>query len=460
MKKTALTLAISLACMPWLAASAAPNDTASVTTEIQQTPNNPDLATLEQRIQTLEAQLNSVQHQQERSALSNGQASDWTKRIRINGFATFGAQITDLRQDGATYNDSGNNDGHVSLGTSDSWDHNTLSRAGLQVTANLTDRTQLVTQFLARGRDNYHTSMQWAYLSHKLTSNLTVRAGRLVLPFYMHSQYNDVSYAYPWPSLPDEVYSTVPGETADGLDIIWDFTTGPINHSFNLQWANTDVYASNSNLEVEKYHVQNLISSSLSSTWNSLTVRLGYASGNVDHQSLVGQGIVKDLEFGEMLYGLTSGAEGVPPGTSTLVAGALDIDHGFAYFANAGFRYDDGRFLLMSEWAQLDIHGYFPRTRSSYTTAGMYFGRWLSTVTYGRVDTSDHEKPLAVIGQGAAGAKQQKRWGYGLRFDVTNNVSIKGEVSHIFGFSGTNGLFSQKPEHHVNLFRLSVDAMF
>lgn len=323
-------------------ALAAPLDTAG-------TNASTETSSIEQQLQQLQTQVNALSEQQS-SGSSNVPA--WVNRLHIHGFGSFGLQVTDDHS-GAFYNATTNADGQTFPGANDRWDQRGLSRAGLQVAADLDENgdTQLVTQFVARGSSNYDVRLQWAYIQHKLTPDLSVRAGRLVLPFYMHSQYYDVGYAYPWVTLPDEVYSTVPGDTADGIDLSWNVATGPVSHTFGLQWANTDIYTGSGT-----YHVQNMISANMSSTWRSFTVRLGYSGGKVDFMA------------------------GTP---------VVGIDKEYAYFANAGFKYDDGRFLLTGEWVQLDVNGYFPLYRSSYTTAGVHLGRWLPLVTYGMVDTSN-----------------------------------------------------------------------
>jgi hypothetical protein len=60
--------------------------------------------------------------------------------------------------------------------------------------------------------------------------------------------------------------------------------------------------------------------------------------------------------------------------------------------------------------------------------------------------------------------EQQRRVALGVRYDATDHVSLKAEMSHINGLDGTAGLFSSAPttdaDRHVNLLRLSVDATF
>lgn len=403
-------------------------------------------ASIEQQLRDLQAQMNALKTQQAQRSGDTSEAPDWVSKLHFHGFGTFGLQVTNAH-DGTLYGASGSANQKPFPGVNDRWEQRGLSRAGLQVSADLDADTQLVTQFLARGADDYAVRLQWAYLSHKFTPDITVRAGRLVLPFYMHSQYHDVGYAYPWVSLPDEVYNTVPGDTADGIDLSWNVVTGPVAHTFGLQWANTDIYTASA----DSYHVQDMVSVNLTSSWgSSLQTRFGYSGGKVDHSANNCPPYLNPADP----------ADAVALATCRYVNSQLKIDKGYAYFANAGFKYDDGRFLLTGEWVQLDVSGYFPLTRSSYTTVGMHLGRWLPTFTYGMVDTSNR-KESNIPGVGLVAQQQQRRLGYGLRYDATSNVSLKAELNQIYGLDGTPGLFARAPaEGSTNLFRLSVDATF
>lgn len=384
----------------------------------------PDAPSIEQQLQALNDQLTSLKEQ----ASFADTGPRWVDRLHIHGFASFGVARSDM-YDGGGYVHRIDGNGNEYEGISDQWDWRPLSRAGLQIAADLGSDTQLVTQFLARGVEGYDVQMQWAYLSHQLTPSLALRAGRLVLPFYMHSQYHDVGFAYPWPTLPDEVYRTVPGDTADGVAMLWDVSSGPIAHVVNLQWSNTDIHMSAGG-EPQVFHVQNMISANVTSSWHALTVRLGYSGGKVSM---------------------------TPSGLPASVASAIELDKRYGYFASAGFTYDDGRLLLTGESVQMDINGWVPQARSSYVTAGVHLGRWLPLLTHGRLDTSDHVR----LGSTRLGTKQQQHWGFGVRFSATSNVALKAELDHVYGLGDTGGLFTQVPDDgNANILRLSVDATF
>src|SRR5690606_20304789 len=123
----------------------------------------------------------------------------------------------------------------------DEWNNRRLSRAGLQFNATLSDRVEAVLQLLAAGEDDFDLRAQWAFLGYHLTPNLQLRAGRMVLPLYLHSQYLNAGYTHPWIEMPTEVYGAVRVQSIEGIDLSWNLNSGPANHLLNLFWGNYDL---------------------------------------------------------------------------------------------------------------------------------------------------------------------------------------------------------------------------
>lgn len=82
-------------------------------------------------------------------------------------------------------------------------------------------------QVIAKQRydENYTPTVEWAYLQYAVTESLDVRAGRVVLPVFITSEYRKVGYANPWVRPPQEVYRTVP-KTDRRLRFNLPWTTG------------------------------------------------------------------------------------------------------------------------------------------------------------------------------------------------------------------------------------------
>ena len=191
--------------------------------------------------------------------------NNWSDRLSVNGFMTYGV----TRHDVHVRANNGEPIDYIDR-TTDEISHRELSRAGIQFNATISDETSATVQVLARGRDDYDAQVQWAYLSHDLSPSVTVRAGRMVLPFFMHTQYNNVGYTYHWATLPGEAYDVVPFDTMEGVDLSWNLNTGPVSHRLNVYGGATDVPSFSLPAPVV-YEVSELTGINLTSQWRDWT---------------------------------------------------------------------------------------------------------------------------------------------------------------------------------------------
>ena len=401
--------------------------------------------TLEQRLARTEARLAAIESRQQST-------SDWQDRLTVHGFATLAGRSTNtIRNAGGQairFQDTGTD-----------LDLNSLTRAGLRIETEINERTDFVVQLLAEGENDFDTEMQWAYISYDITPALTFRAGRLVLPIYMHSQYTQASYAYPWVELPSQVYDTIPTDTLEGLDFSWRFNTGPVSHLANVTYGSTQVASAFGNFEVDDQAGINL--TSFIGNW---TARLSYAIGTTTLT-------LPDLSAG-----------GTIPLAPNLAP--LSLDEEFGYFASAGLQYDNGQLLLMGEWVQLGQNApnsWFPTQTSAYLLGGYRIGPFMPHVTWTTAYTDDDNRCAALanpVDQGgcagaltAANISQSKSWTFGLRYELAPGVSLKAEAQRFYDFSnggdtngilffGANGSSGVPADDEAAVFRFAIDAAF
>ncbi len=96
---------------------------------------------------------------------------------------------------------------------------------GLQFDFPLNNNAHVSTQILAREfTDNFQLDAEWLYISQPITRELTLRAGRLRLPLFLHSEYYYVAQSYPWVRLPLQVYSLSLAITRyNGVEFAYDY---------------------------------------------------------------------------------------------------------------------------------------------------------------------------------------------------------------------------------------------
>ncbi len=393
--------------------------------------------TLEERLAATEGRLAALESQ---SLMSD--------KFRFNGFLTFAMQrtsdITGVVFDpmmGPVPNQQ------ISYRGSDSetWNLREFSRAGLRIETDINERTGAVFQILASGQNDYDAELQWAYLSYDLNPDLVWRAGRLVLPTYMHSQYTQASYAYPWIELPSQVYGTLPVNTMEGMDLTWGFSTGNVSHALNVTWGTAEVPT-----EIGQYVVNNQASLNLKSFIGNLSTRVSYSIGQTD------------LELPD-LSGF--GGPNLAP---------YSLDGSFGYFASVGGQYDNGSLLIISEVIQLGVnspYSWFPTQSAAYVTTGYRIGRLLPHLTWSAVETDVDNRCAASPDPATCGSlvmqnmARSKSWTLGARFDLDTGIALKAEASSYYDFSDDTTvnatLFSGLPTSgDVLVFRLAVDAAF
>ncbi|MGB2248812.1 MAG: hypothetical protein ACPH3N_14135 [Alcanivorax sediminis] len=383
---------------------------------------------VEQRLKAYEQRLDQLEQQQLEGALED------EERISINGFLSAGMSIADAPTETgeASYID----------GSGDKWSHDSLTRAGVQFNAKINEKAQAVVQLFASGEEDFDAEIQWAYLDYALTDSVSAKAGRIVAPFYMHSQYVDVGYAYPWVTPPAEVYLLAPVKTMEGMELAWSFATGPVYHRVSGFWGSSTVDAG-ARAGNALFQADDLSGINLTSRWSDWTFRAAYSGASVSVPQ-------DDLDA-------------LIPATAL----GLSLDDVYTYFAGAGLQYDNGSWFFASEVAQLSFGNWYPSSESGYVSLGKYLGKWMPLVTWAAVYPKELDDELPQMLKDGL-AERQKSWTAGLRYSLTESVSLKGEYSYYYDFAdedvSTSGFFvtdgSPFKEDNPTVVRLSVDLVF
>jgi len=81
------------------------------------------------------------------------------------------------------------------------------TRLGVQISADINEKTSATSQLVMRGANDYDVELSWLFLTYQIDNDKKVQLGRLRLPVYHFSEYMDVGYAYPWLRIPSDTYS-------------------------------------------------------------------------------------------------------------------------------------------------------------------------------------------------------------------------------------------------------------
>jgi len=357
-------------------------------------------------------------------ALSLITGTGWAADVSIHGFGTAGA---------AMGNSSTPYLGHID----DKVSFENDTRIGLQVSAHVADDVDFTAQLLSRGstNDSYAVKADWAYISYKVNDNASVRAGRVIMPLLLVSDYVQVGYAYPWIRPPEEVYAYVPLTALSGIDVPYtfkaqglDFTVQPYGGSFR------DTTTSRG-LDV-KNDANNMLGANVAVSNEMMTLRAGYLQTNLS------------LSINPAIAAM------LPPGAD------ISMDKEKIRIWTVGGKMDWHNIVGYTEYAKFNMAANLPDTSAWYATIGYRMNSWLPHVTFAKITSADNV-PLS---------QDQQSVTLGLRHELTTSSALKFEVKHVRTLNGTFGLYQpeidsttgrpQFDKSNANIYSIAYDVVF
>lgn len=378
----------------------------------------------EDTLKRMQQQLNSMQ-QQLNSAKDTG--------VRFNGFFSTG------------YARASNDAGYA--GITDESEVKDLSLFALQGTFDVTQKSQIVMQLVGRGSDDWEPNVEWAYLSHRPTNNLQIRAGKMRIPFFMYSDSLEVGYAQPWARPPQSVYGPIAVTSYVGADASynWNFDNSSLTATGFTGFTDED--GNSGDVQLRNIGGMNL-------TWTDYvwTVRGVAATAEAEINA-------------------TRLAALVPP-IITVDSQLADGDRG--NFFGLGASYDDGNWQIIGEVTRVEVDGKFADTDSAYLSVGHRFGSWTPYIATGWTESKDdNERQGLFINQPQAGVVvpesilnyQRNEYSVGTRWDITPGVAIKADITHVRGldkgFGNLNtGYMLTSNTDSTNVYTLKLESAF
>ena len=325
-------------------------------------------------------------------------------------------------------------------------------QAGLQFGERNAAVVQLVTRETQRG--DYDPRAALAFVSHALTPELTVRAGRLRSPFFMLSDNGDINYNQTWVRPPVEVYGLNPFSDLDGIDLLHRSRIGET-------FVELHPYVGRSRVPViggGRARLSDLIGMRVTVEAGRLSLSAGYAQADL----AVHRDSAATLDLSpQLLARLTgSGAD--------------------ASFSSLGLQWDDGRWIVSAELARTTADAFTNSATGAYFALARRFG---SLTPYVSLAKQWQDQPLVNVAEATTDAERylitsfnrsrnqaQRSLTAGVRWDVLHNAAIKAEFAHMRTDSGAHGSFIARDNDNafapgldhqsINLMSISVDVVF
>ncbi len=288
--------------------------------------------------------------------------SSYAADINFSGFANIAAGITTSSDE--TF------DGYTS-----DIDFNEGSLFALQVSSDLGDGLGVTAQIIARGEDDFDPKFEWAYVSYEFNDNWKVLAGRQRAPFFMYSDFLDVSYAYNWITPPQGVYDLA-FDSFDGLGVIYTSQLGEFDSTLHFSAGrNRDDFNLADPSEAENI-VQPDFNKLVGVAWTLnrdwLTLRSAFFQTDMTLPVPALSGLVAGLDG----FGFSQRSDN------------LEANEDKVTFAELGFQVDYNDFIVIGEFTTLDLSDTgFADSDAFYLSVAKRFDNITVHVTYGEKDS-------------------------------------------------------------------------
>jgi len=392
---------------------------------------------------------------------------DWMSRFSFSGYGTLGVVRSSERNADYLVDQFK----PTGPGFTHEWSPDVDSRLAGQMTLKVSQSLTGVVQVIVQQRydDTYKPEVEWANLKYDITPDLSVRAGRTVLPVFMVTDSRKVGYANPWVRPPVEVYGLVPLTHSDGIDGSFRWPIGAFNNTFQATYGRADIkFPLPVSGGVGDAKVRDILALVDTLEHGFLTLRLNYGQAKLT------------IDAFDPLF--NAFRQFGPAGAS--IADRFELKDRRAEFVGAGVGYDPGAWFAIAEWAQFDTHSVVGKRSAWYVSGGARLGALTPYATYSRVKvdsaTSDPGLPLAglppqlaqtvAILNGALNAQlsfvpAQTTWSAGVRWDAWRSVALKAQYDHVRRDQGTNGTFGNiqpgfQPGGSANIFSVAADFVF
>ncbi|RFP18745.1 MULTISPECIES: porin [unclassified Duganella] len=375
--------------------------------------------------------------------------------LNISGFGSLGVAKSNTNEaQFVRYNQAEGIGDHARIGLD--------TNLGLQASYGFNERLSGTVQVLTRKNTSptFTTDLTWAFLKYKATDELNVRVGRVALPVFMISDYQNVGYANTMMRPPVEMYAQAPIESADGIDFNYQRALGDttLNAQGVLGVSRGKLFlVSTGTVATYRAPVRGL---SVSAEHGPLTLRASWLGASMSSNDITPvnalAGTLRSVGFGQL-------------GDDLAVSGKKMT------FAAVGATLDWNKLLLQAEYGQRRAKDkvYIPSTNSWYAMAGYRIGKVLPYYTHaaakgaGTSITLPAGFPasgaLSSAVRGALTASEQSSDTLGVRWDFAKSVDLKVQVDRVHPHQ-RNGMLIYAPatglQRSVTVAAASLDFVF
>jgi len=403
------------------------------------------------------------------ASMAQAQDSAGFPPIKISGFGT--AALTYADTEGAEFVRP-----NQAAGSSKDFRTGIDSNLGLQADMAVNSWLSLTAQGLVRrdAEEGYGAELSWAFAKARISDELSVRVGRVGLPVFMISDYRNVGYANHMLRPPAEVYSQVPFNSIDGLDLTWQHGFGDTSLTAQLAYGGVKAPLSG-NIHAKGKSVAAL---NISAEHGPFTLRAGHATTKVS--------VEDSVSLNTLVGGLRAAGAGYRFNQLVTLANEIEAHDKRASFSSLGLAMDWNNIVLQTEYAKRKTKTYINDTSAWYAMAGYRIGKFMPyashsvlkidgaivntvpaacpagypaacTPTMQQLGAGVRRLPNTGVGQG-----EQSTNTLGVRWDFASSVALKAQIDRVTPKNGTGLFVNAQPgfRDSVTVGAVALDFVF
>ncbi|MES3021631.1 MAG: porin [Pseudomonadota bacterium] len=376
--------------------------------------------------------------------------------LSISGFGTLGIAKSDTGDiEFVRYNQA--------VGVKDSPRIGLDSNLGLQAGYRISDMLSANVQVLTRKNTSpqFTTELTWAFMKVKFNDAFSLRVGRVVLPVFAISDYQNLGYANTMMRPPIEMYGQMPLEGIDGIDASYQRAFGDTN--LTLQGfggvARSKLYIAAGGVTAKSHTPA--YGFALAAEHGPATVRLAHMRADLSARGIVPiENLVNAL-----------GANGFAQLGRDLELVDKQVD-----FTEIGLNLDWKNLLVQAEYARRRPREavYVPSSNSWYLMAGYRMGKLLPYFAHAEVRSTGTgvtvpaalagtAPPLAAAVAGLLAPSAQSSNLVGVRWDFAQAMALKVQLDRVRPTRKNGALIHPKPGttvRDVTVIGASLDFVF
>ncbi|MCU6499673.1 porin [Rugamonas sp. A1-17] len=378
------------------------------------------------------------------------------ENLSISGFGTLGVAKSNTDQaQFARYNQAEGVGDKARIGLD--------TNLGLQATYKINDWLSGTAQILTRKNTSptFTTDLTWAFLKARVNDEVSVRVGRVVLPTFLISDYQNVGYANTMMRPPIEMYGQAPIENVDGADVNFQRAFGDFNFTTQafVGVSRGKLFVPTGAGSVATYRAP-AAGISFTGEYGPFLVRVGHARADLKINDLAPiNGLTAQLsQFGFKQLandiGLTDGKK--------------------IAFTSIGATMDWNNIVVQTEYAQRRAKEavYIPDTNAWYTMVGYRVGKVLPYYAHAAERDAGasvtppaslpKNNPLGAAVYGLLPSPEQTSDLIGVRWDFAKSVALKVQADRVKPKTKSGSLIFVKPgfSGNVTVVAAALDFVF